>query len=59
MLNKLIEDPSRVLPSLVSPKRGNSFGCILAYSVNIVGWDVRIDIPYIPCSRYLSFLRMW
>jgi hypothetical protein len=45
MLNKLIEDLSRVLSSPVPPKRGNPFNRILAYSMYIVGWDIWIDIP--------------
>jgi len=45
MLNKLIEDLSRVLSSPVPPWRGYSFNSILANSVNIVGWDIWIDIP--------------
>jgi len=52
MLNKLIEDLFRVLPSLVPPKRGNPFNSILAYSMYIVGWDIGIDILG---SRYFPF----
>jgi hypothetical protein len=45
MLNKLIEDLSRVLPSPVPPERGYPFNSILATPMYIVGWDIWIDIP--------------